>query len=133
MSVFLLVGKLLDVELRSREVLVFFVRSLQQPRNRLDSLFEVHRQVVLHKDTESKVTKKIFVFCRPHKNSEETYLVYTRADDSFCQLGRHVWCLPAQAIKLVSFLFQTIFSYFLSKGFKHQSSIVEFIFSVDRL
>ena len=34
----------------------------------------------------------------PHRKSEETYLAYTRADDSFCQLGRHVWCLPALAI-----------------------------------
>ena len=26
----------------------------------------------------------------PHRKSEETYLAYTRADDSFRQLGRHV-------------------------------------------
>ena len=30
--------------------------------------------------------------------SEETYLVKTRADDSFHQLGRHIWCLPVLAI-----------------------------------
>ena len=34
----------------------------------------------------------------PHRKSEETYLAYTRADDSFRQLGRHVWCLPALVI-----------------------------------
>ena len=66
-------------------------------RSRLDFLFEVHRQVVLYKDAEPNVTKKIFVF-EPHKISEETYLAYTRADDSFLQLGRRVWCLPALAI-----------------------------------
>ena len=32
------------------------------------------------------------------EKSEETYLAYTRPDDSFRQLGRHVWCLPAMAI-----------------------------------
>ena len=40
----------------------------------------------------------------PHRKSEETYLAYTSGDDYFRQLGRHVWCLPALAIKaLVSF------------------------------
>ena len=61
-------------------------------------LFEVHRQVVLYKDSESKVIKKSLSF-EPHKVSEETYLTCTRADDSFRQLGRYVWCLPALAIK----------------------------------
>ena len=34
----------------------------------------------------------------PDTISKETYLAYTRADDSFRQLGGHVWCLPALAI-----------------------------------
>ena len=34
----------------------------------------------------------------PHKISEETYLTYRRADDSFRQVGRHGWCLPELAI-----------------------------------
>ena len=34
----------------------------------------------------------------PHTISKETYLAYTRADDSFRQLGRQVWCLRALAI-----------------------------------
>ena len=33
----------------------------------------------------------------PHTISEETYLAYTRADDSFRPLDRHVWRLPALA------------------------------------
>ena len=53
---------LLDVEFRPRELIVFSFRSGQQLINRLDFLFEVHRQVVLYKDAEPKVTKKIFVF-----------------------------------------------------------------------
>ena len=36
----------------------------------------------------------------PHKISEETYLTYTHAAESFRQLGRHVWCLPALAIMI---------------------------------
>ena len=41
--------------------------------------------------------RKFFTF-GPHRKSKEAYLAYTRADDSFPQLGRHVWCLPALAI-----------------------------------
>ena len=36
----------------------------------------------------------------PHRKSEETCLAYTHADDSFRQLSRHVWCLPALATSL---------------------------------
>ena len=84
---------LLDAEFRSRELVVFSFRSSQQLRNRLDFQFEVHRQAVLYKDAEPKVTKKILSF-EPHNISEETYLTYTRADDSFRQLGRHVYFIP---------------------------------------
>ena len=66
-------------------------------RDMLHFLFEVHRQVVLHKDAESKVTRQFMTF-GPHTISKEIYLACTRADDSFRQLGRHVWCLPALAI-----------------------------------
>ena len=75
----------------------FSFRSLQQLRNKLDFLFEVHTQVVLYKDAEPKVTKNILSF-EPHKISEEIYLAYTRTDHSFRQLGRYVRCLPALAI-----------------------------------
>ena len=56
---------LLDVELRSRELVVVSFRSWQQLRNKLDFLFEIHKQVVLYKDAEPKVTKKTFVFWAP--------------------------------------------------------------------
>ena len=81
----------------------------------------VQWQVALYKDAESELTSKIYDFrlfteklsCikmpsqnwrrkfmtfGPHRRSEETYLTFSRADDSFRQLGRHVWCLPVLAI-----------------------------------
>ena len=47
------------------------------------------------------MTKKIFYFSEPHKISEETYLTYKRAEDSFRQLDRHVWCLSALATTII--------------------------------
>ena len=86
----------LDVDLRSRELVIF--RSVPGSTDRLDSLFEVHMQVVFHKDAEPEMTKKKFLTFEPNKISEETYLSYTRADDSFRHLSRHIWFLPALAL-----------------------------------
>ena len=52
----------LDVDLQSRELVVFSFRYWQQLRDRLHFLFEVHMQVVLYKDAKPKVTKKICDF-----------------------------------------------------------------------
>ena len=65
----------------------------------------------------------------PHRKSEETYLAYTRADDSFRQLGRHVWCLPALAINDRLFKNKNI-----GKSACHESngaSVVDCLFIID--
>ena len=56
----------LDVDLRSRELVIF--RSVPGSTDRLDSLFEVHMQVVFHKDAEPEMTKKIFLLLSPIKS-----------------------------------------------------------------
>ena len=70
---------LLDIELWSREAeLSFFsFRSLQQLRNGLDCLFEVHMQVAFYKYDEPRK----FLSFEPEK--KHISRIYTRPDDSF--------------------------------------------------
>ena len=68
----------MDVDLQSRELIVFSFRFWQQMRDRLHFLFEVHRQVVLYKDAESKVTKKIYDFWGRYDLWRDISRVYTR-------------------------------------------------------
>ena len=56
---------ILDVELRSRELIVFFV---QQLRKRPDFLFDVHRQVVSYKDAAAKSDQENFCLLSPIKS-----------------------------------------------------------------
>ena len=54
----------MDVDLQSRELVVFFVPF--PTANARQATLPVHRQVVLYKDAESKVTKKIYDFWAPY-------------------------------------------------------------------
>ena len=59
------------------------------------------------------LSKDTFLF------SEKTYLAYTGVDDSFPQLGRHVWCLPALAIIIMTwrnFVFVCFFFEFYARS-----------------
>ena len=64
-------------------------RSSTELSNGLGFLFEVHRQVVLYKDAELKVTKKIFVFSSLKKHISRIYAQMT--------LSRQAHLVPASA------------------------------------
>ena len=57
---------LLDVELPSRELVVFFVPFLTATEKQAGLPFEVHRQIALYKDADPKVTKKIYDLWAPY-------------------------------------------------------------------